>query len=67
MGCEDSKIGTFSTDVHLSVVDPSFLKPCNDKVRSLLEERGAKVDTYMSLDLFMSEQSSSYSKHVVVR
>ena len=66
MGCEDSKIGAYASQIHLSVIDPSCLKSSNEKIRNVMKELGMKVDTYMSVDLFLSDQGNNYSNHVVV-
>jgi hypothetical protein len=67
MGCSDSKLDSYSTQVHVSIIDPAFLKPANEPIRQSIKDQGIIVNTYMSVDCFISDQKASYSHHIVVK
>ena len=67
MGCQDSKLSSYSNQINLSVIDPAFLKPNNDLLRNQLKQQGVIINTYMSIDCFISDQKASYSNNVLIR
>lgn len=67
MGCSDSKLDTYQGKIYLSVIDPTFLKAANSKLRTKLKDQGIALTTYMSVECFISDQKASYSNNVAVR
>jgi hypothetical protein len=70
MGCEDSKLSTSShaqPSISVTIIDPAFLKPANEPLRSSLQAQGVNVKTYMSVSCFISEQNGAYANNVMVR
>lgn len=67
MGCSESKLDTYQGKVYLGVIDPTFLKPANNKLRNKLKDHGIVFTTYMSVECFISDQKASYSNNVAVR